>query len=237
MVPWLVNGPQMSSFLVVARGCLFATALASGCIVGAAAEPTQPRSTQGQVFMFSGLMGEALSPGFESFADRIRSRGIPVMLASHSTVGARSDEAIAAYRAGNHGAIVLIGHSFGAGAAVEMARTLRDKNIPVRLIVTIGPTSDLDVPGNVAAIVNYYQPSGMSKGKATGGSGFRGSLRNVNMDGSSSTNHFNMVKDARVQNDTIGRVTALVSARRPTQESASRSAPGGPETPGQHGVN
>ncbi len=134
------------SSLVVARRCLLAASLASACIVGAVAEPAQPRSTHGQVFMFSGLMGEALSPGLESFADRIRSRGIPVMLASHSTVAVRSEEAVTAYRAGNQGAIVLIGHSFGAGAAVEMARTLRDENIPVRLIVSIGPTGDSMCP-------------------------------------------------------------------------------------------
>ena len=67
-----------------------------------------------------GLLGEALSPGLEPFADKIRSRGIPVTLASHTSVAARADDAAAAYRAGNQGSIVVVGHSLGATAAMAV---------------------------------------------------------------------------------------------------------------------
>ena len=194
---------------------------------GAQADPSPSRASHhGQVFILSGLMGELLSPGLEALADKIRRRGVPVAVSSHTTYGARAAEAAAEWSAGNRGAIVIIGHSLGAVSAMQMARELKEKSIPVRLIVSMAPTTDLDVPGNVSSVVNYYQSNGVSKGKANRGAEFRGSIANVDLERSADVNHFNMVQRDRVHSETMNRVFSLVSARKepPTRSVQSSSA-------------
>jgi hypothetical protein len=70
----------------------------------------------------------------------------------------------------NDARIVLFGHSWGASAAVLLARELRQEGIPVRLTVQVDSVAklwqnDSVIPGNVAEAVNYYQPHGLIHGR------------------------------------------------------------------------
>ena len=214
------------------RAPVGALAVVSSVFAGSVqAEPARTRiSNHGQVFILAGLLGEALSPGLEALANKIRRRGIPVNLSGHGAAGGRTADAIAAWNAGNHGAIVIIGHSLGASAAMQMARQLKEQKIPVRLVVSIAPTADLEVPGNVARVVNYYQSDGASKGKATRGADFRGTINNIDLQKAADVNHFNMVQRDSVHKDTMSRVLSLVSATRgqnnPSQSLAVTRSPG-----------
>jgi hypothetical protein len=67
--------------------------------------------------------------------------------------------------------IVLFGHSWGAAAAVLLARDLRRDGIPVLLTVQVDSVaklwqSDAVIPDNVAEAVNFYQPHGLVHGRA-----------------------------------------------------------------------
>lgn len=61
--------------------------------------------------------------------------------------------------------IVLIGHSWGAAGAVQMAHQLKKKNVPVDLLVTIdtvpipGLLGHARIPDNVRSNYNFYQAS------------------------------------------------------------------------------
>jgi len=61
--------------------------------------------------------------------------------------------------------IVLIGHSWGAAGAVQVAHQLRKKNVPVDLLVTIdtvpipGLLGHARIPDNVLSNYNFYQAS------------------------------------------------------------------------------
>lgn len=61
------------------------------------------------------------------------------------------------------GKVVLIGHSWGAAGAVQIAKDLSKKNIPVDLLVTIDTVSVVGIsnasaiPANVRVNYNYYQ--------------------------------------------------------------------------------
>jgi pimeloyl-ACP methyl ester carboxylesterase len=67
--------------------------------------------------------------------------------------------------------IVLFGHSWGAAAAVLLARDLRRDGIPVLLTVQVDSVaklwqSDAVIPDNVAQAANFYQPHGLVHGRA-----------------------------------------------------------------------
>jgi hypothetical protein len=67
--------------------------------------------------------------------------------------------------------IILFGHSWGASAAVLLARDLRREGVPVLLTVQVDSVAkawqnDSVIPDNVAEAVNFYQPHGIIHGRA-----------------------------------------------------------------------
>jgi pimeloyl-ACP methyl ester carboxylesterase len=66
--------------------------------------------------------------------------------------------------------IILFGHSWGASAAVLLARELRRDGVPVLLTVQVDSVAkfwqnDAVIPDNVAEAVNFYQPHGIIHGR------------------------------------------------------------------------
>lgn len=66
--------------------------------------------------------------------------------------------------------IILYGHSWGASAAVLLARELRREGVPVLLTVQVDSVAkawqnDSVIPDNVAEAVNFYQPHGIVHGR------------------------------------------------------------------------
>ena len=67
--------------------------------------------------------------------------------------------------------IILFGHSWGASAAVLLARDLRREGVPVLLTVQVDSVAkvwrnDTIIPDNVVEAVNFYQPHGIVHGRA-----------------------------------------------------------------------
>ena len=65
--------------------------------------------------------------------------------------------------------IILFGQSWGASAAVLLARELDRADVPVMLTVQVDSVAklwqnDQVIPGNVAAAANFYQPHGLVHG-------------------------------------------------------------------------
>lgn len=66
--------------------------------------------------------------------------------------------------------IILFGHSWGASAAVYLARELDQESIPVALTVQVDSVrkhgeNDSIIPANVAEAVNFYQSKGLIHGR------------------------------------------------------------------------
>jgi hypothetical protein len=71
----------------------------------------------------------------------------------------------------NHARIILFGQSWGASAAVMLARDLHREGVPVLLTVQVDSVAkfwqnDSVIPDNVAEAVNFYQPHGVIHGRA-----------------------------------------------------------------------
>ncbi|MCU1303033.1 MAG: hypothetical protein JWQ87_3317 [Candidatus Sulfotelmatobacter sp.] len=67
--------------------------------------------------------------------------------------------------------IILFGQSWGAAAAVVLARDLRRLGVPVLLTVQVDSVAkiwqnDSVIPDNVAEAINFYQPHGFIHGRA-----------------------------------------------------------------------
>ena len=66
--------------------------------------------------------------------------------------------------------IILFGHSWGAAAAVSLARDLQRQGVPVLLTVQVDSVAkawqnDAVIPGNVEEAVNFYQTQGVIHGR------------------------------------------------------------------------
>jgi pimeloyl-ACP methyl ester carboxylesterase len=79
------------------------------------------------------------SPGLSEFGSRMAQRGIPTTVRNYGDWPALAQEAIQQYKDGRLRSIMIVGHSLGGGAAVEMAADLGQAGVPVQPVVTLNP--------------------------------------------------------------------------------------------------
>jgi pimeloyl-ACP methyl ester carboxylesterase len=147
----------MSLGLVVRRGlALVVCALLawSDLGYGRASAHTGSQSRGGsQLYVLLGLGNN--SPGLTEFASRIARRGIPTTVRNYGDWQALAQEAIQQYQSGQLRTIMIVGHSLGGSAAVEMAAELGRAGIPVQLVVTLDPVGGSEISSNVRRSVNF----------------------------------------------------------------------------------
>jgi hypothetical protein len=90
-----------------------------------------------------------------------------------------------------------------------MARVLEAKNVPVALLITLAPYKQNPIPSNVTRAINYYQSTGWGA-PITAGTGFRGTLSNIDVKEDSTVSHID--KSTRVQAEIAREVGAVVKA-------------------------
>ncbi len=73
------------------------------------------------------------------------------------------NDIIAGHRNGDNAHVILIGHSLGSNAVVQVADRLASNGIPVDLAVTFDITEGLRVPLNIACFINFYQNNGFGR--------------------------------------------------------------------------
>lgn len=191
-----------------------------------------PAATSGapQVFLLKGL-ADVFSSGLDKLAERLRARGVVGQVASHAQWDTLADAAIARYRAGQRGAIVVAGHSLGADAAVDFANRLYAAKVPVALVMTFGPLQFRPVMGNVSRAVNYFQANSAWHGQILRGKDFKGSLTNVQLDNAPDVNHFNIEKVDRIQFEAVNRIVAAVGGGGPRKAPAPAATASGEAAP------
>jgi hypothetical protein len=161
---------------------------------------TAPRITvsDAQIYLIRGLFG-VFSTGMDQLAAQFKAQGYSqVSLWGWTDTEAIAGDIIAGNQRGDTSHVVLIGHSLGSNAVVQVAELLRRQNIPVDLAVTFDITQDVMVPPNVARFVNYYQNNGFGR-PAIAPPGYRGDLRNVNLTDQSQIDHVTIDKAPQLQ--------------------------------------
>jgi hypothetical protein len=187
---------------------------------GRAAAPTmqrQPRTANqfpARAYLLRGFMN-VFSLGMDDLAVKFEANGIAATVTNHADAGDVINQIVARYGAGDRGPIILIGHSFGADAVVDVAQTLDRSGIPVALLVLFDGTAPHDVPGNVATAINFTQ-----RYELTPAVGFHGTISNVDLRGAEGIDHFTIDKSPSLQAETLN--YALQAASPPPNPRAPR---------------
>src|SRR5215472_1814606 len=134
----------------------FALAVGIGGIaVAFAASPgaAQPRA---HVYLLRGLLN-VFSLGMDSLAEELKGRGVDATVHGYGEWQTLADQAAADYKARKEAPIILIGHSYGADAVMEMAAYLGRKGVPVALAVPFDCSKSFAASDNVARVLNLTQ--------------------------------------------------------------------------------
>jgi pimeloyl-ACP methyl ester carboxylesterase len=164
-----------------------------------------------KVYLLRGLTN-VLSPGIDQLADELQKHNIDVTIANHAFSDSLADDAIEGCKSGQFNAVVLVGHSLGARAAVNMAEQLQAAGLHVALIVTMDPVVKAIVPNNVRVLKNFYLSSGVGTTVERSGR-FNGTLQNVDM-GNSEYGHVSLTTAPAIQNQVIKDILAANSSCR-----------------------
>jgi hypothetical protein len=146
------------------------------------------------------------SLGMDDLAQKIERRGIRTSVHNHSEWESLSDQIAAKYKAGNKGAIILIGHSLGADAVMFMGEYLGKRGVPVALIVPFDGTGSFAASSNVQRVMNLTQRDYAYMKR---GNGFRGELSNIDVSGQG-YGHTDIDKAGRLHNMVINKIVGVV---------------------------
>jgi hypothetical protein len=162
--------------------------------------------SNGKVYLLRGG-ANIFSTGMDELAQKMRSKGIDATSYGHADWPKLAIEARERY-AKDKSATIIIGHSFGANAAVVMASELEKSNTPVALIILYDPTDNLAVPGNVRRVVKFNSSTAIGLGlKTTGAVSFHGSIDNVD---TPQFNHLDMDNAGPLQDRSIAEVLKII---------------------------
>jgi pimeloyl-ACP methyl ester carboxylesterase len=184
--------------------------LALGTMPATAQSTAGTAQARAHVYLLRGLMN-IFSLGMDSLAEELDKRGVHTIVSNYSEWQSLADQAASNYKAGKEDPIILIGHSLGADAVMQMAAYLNRKKISVALVVPFDGTGSFPTPANVGRLVNLTQRkyAYMRPGPA-----FHGSLANVDVSGDPEIGHINIDKSPRLHTRAISEVLAVIKGHR-----------------------
>jgi hypothetical protein len=180
-------------FVTFLRGAsLLAVIVAILVAVSGSAEAAPDRGPK--VYLLRGFMN-VFSLGLDELATKIESRGIRAEVYNHLSATRLADEIAGEYKSGKTRPVILVGHSAGAAAIVDLVGELQRAGVPVALAVTLDITSRPIPGGRVGTFLNMYAGTGaLSKGP-----GFQGNLVNMDLSKDPLVGHFTIDKVDAVQ--------------------------------------
>jgi antitoxin (DNA-binding transcriptional repressor) of toxin-antitoxin stability system len=206
----------MKGWRVTAIGVLVAgMMMALGSNPGMAA----PRA---HVYLLRGLLN-IFSLGMDTLADELNRRGVYATVDNHADWESLANSAAANYKAGKEGPIIIIGHSLGADAAMEMANYLGARGVPVALVVPFDGTQSFSAGPGVGRVLNLTQRDYAYMRR---GPGFSGSLVNVDVSSDPNIDHLTIDKSPRLHARVISEVLSIVGSHRTTLPPGPAPSPG-----------
>jgi hypothetical protein len=177
------------------------------------AQPSAPKYSQvqgpPQVYLLRGLLN-VFSLGMDDLAGKLQADGISATVMNHADSDYVASRIMTTYNSGDHGPIVLIGHSLGADAVADIANTLAHYNIPVSVLVLFDGTEPHQIPPTVATAINYTRHF-----MITPWPGSRGIVQNVDLSGDPAIDHLNIDTTPSLQQQTLNYVLQAMSTQAP----------------------
>jgi Thioesterase domain len=180
--------------------------LTFGAKLGAAQPQPHPQA-RAHVYLLRGLMN-IFSLGMDTLAEDLKGHEVYATVDGYSGWQTLADQAAADYKAGKEAPIILIGHSLGADAVMEMAAYLGRKSVPVALVVPFDCTKSFTASDNVARVLNLTH--GGTPTYMRGGPGFHGTLANVDVSSDPSIDHINIDKSPQLHARVVAEVLAVI---------------------------
>jgi hypothetical protein len=199
----------MTGHVNIWRRVAAAWILAAGMVLALGISPSmaQPRA---HVYLLRGLLN-VFSLGMDTLASELNARGVYATVHNHTEWQSLADSAAAKYKAGTEGPIIIIGHSLGADAVMEMSAYLGQRGVPVALAVPFDGTQSFSASSNIAHVLNLTQRSYAYMRR---GVGFKGTLVNFDVSSDPSIDHLNIDKSPRLHAKVIGEVLSVVGSHR-----------------------
>jgi hypothetical protein len=184
----------------------------------------QPRA--GNVYLIRGFIG-IWSTGIDRLGEEINKSGVRANVYRCEQWRELTETILNTYKdQKTFEPLVIVGHSWGADHALDLAHELEAAHIPIDLIVTLDPVTPPEVPGNVKWCHNIYQPHGIMdqipffRGVALKASaGNPGFLENLNIRGERTdllepgTDHFNVEKNEKIHQDVVKQIQKICPPR------------------------
>lgn len=148
------------------------------------------------------------SLGMDEMAAKLQRLGIYATVNNHLLWPMLAEEAAAEYKSGRVRTIILVGHSWGAGAVTSMSARLGELGVPVRLVIGLDPSSHSTASGHVGRYINYYIASGIGE-PVDRTRQFHGSLQNVDVS-KLGVGHFDIDKNQEIQERVIREICAAI---------------------------
>jgi pimeloyl-ACP methyl ester carboxylesterase len=163
---------------LAAAGVVAASGLGADSGIALAAEGSD--TGNGKVYMLVGGAIGIFSRGLNRLSDQLNGLGIRSEVLGTGAWRRIAAELVEKHSAGRTVApLVIVGHSWGATAALLMAEELGDHSVPVDLVVTFDPVDAVKLGPNVDRIINFYVKNGGVSVPVR--SDFTGSLENFNV--------------------------------------------------------
>ncbi|UJX47473.1 hypothetical protein D7006_24135 [Xanthobacter sp. YC-JY1] len=210
-------------------GLRLVRALFAALVVLCVAQPALAQQNRAHVYLLRGL-ANVFSLGMDDLAKKLNARGIPATVHEYGQWASLADAAAAESRATGNSPIIIVGHSLGADAAVEMAERLTALGTPPKLVVTFDPVGVTQVGASAGYFINYYQSNNGYGKRLTAGPGFRGNIVNRNLNAIGGIDHFNIEKSPRLHDEVITQVRSITTPKpkpkpKPVDPSATPPAP------------
>lgn len=221
--------------LMLARG-LFALGMAIPC-TGCMATGPMGSATRPNVFILRGMAG--YHPGIRQLEERLLDDGVCPTVCVPEAHPRLAERIIAGRNRGRFsGPLVLVGYSYGADHAIDVARRLNEKGMTVDKLVLVEASGKMPVPCNVRECFNIFKSQPWAeylpilRGAAVGAEGPATSIvnydvRNYNDGRYDWDNHLTMSLNPYVQELIVDEVMATIEAG-PSEE----DEPSGQVAPG-----
>ena len=163
------------------------------------------RHKTGEVFLLRGF-ADVFSRGLDAMAATLNRRGIDAEVTNHNSWRAIALEIIHRQRRSGPRPVVLVGHSLGANAVIQIAELLKKEHITVQYMATFAATGPHPVPSNVRRVDNFYFATHGWGEPLTGARDFSGRLSNRDFSDAEGVGHFNIDKQPAIQREVLARI-------------------------------
>lgn len=146
-----------------------------------------PTRTDTHVYLLRGLFG-VFSLGMDSLSQELVEQGYTAEIYGWDEAEKVVAQISTRFQKGHTGPVVVIGHSLGANAVINVATAVQAQNIPIAFGVTFDATDPGPVPQNVAVFYNFWAQDGFGK-PVSAVPGYTGQLENFDLSGDPNISH------------------------------------------------